>query len=102
VYRGAAWRPDRSGNGNLAPTPASAGRIGNSGVGILRGPDTLAISGGLARVFQLARRRRLDISSPATFGAPSATRSSGSEAILSPRKRPARTNPCARAATISF
>jgi hypothetical protein len=102
VYRGAALRPDRIANGAVAnPTPdqyfdigafvnpaAGIGRIGNSGVGILRGPGTLAMAGGLAKTFALREgvRMRLeatftnlpnhpnfaapavDISSPATFG----------------------------------
>jgi hypothetical protein len=102
VFRGAALRPDCVGNGNLAnPTannyfdinafanpPANSGRLGNCGVGILRGPGTLAIAAGLAKSFQVNERVHIkfestftnlpnhpnfappptDISSPATFG----------------------------------
>jgi len=100
--RGSILRPNRIGDGNVAdPTPdhyfdigafaappANAGRIGNAGVGILTGPGTLAISGGLAKAFALGARARLrfettftnlpnhpnfappaaDVSTPATFG----------------------------------
>ncbi|HXK10069.1 MAG TPA: TonB-dependent receptor [Vicinamibacteria bacterium] len=100
--RGSILRPDRIGDGNLAnPTPdhyfdigafaappANAGRIGNSGVGILVGPGTVAISAGLSKTFPLSGRTRLrldttftnlpnhpnfappavDVSTPATFG----------------------------------
>lgn len=101
--RPAVVRPDRIGNCdvsnpsptgwfNLAgfvPTPAGAGRIGNSGVGICEGPGTVTISGGLAKTFPLRERARLrfeatftnilnhpnfappasmDISSPSSFG----------------------------------
>jgi len=99
---GSILRPNRIGDGNVAhPTPdhyfdigafaappANAGRIGNGGVGILTGPGTLAISGGLAKAFALGARARLrfettftnlpnhpnfappaaDASTPATFG----------------------------------
>jgi hypothetical protein len=101
VYRGAILRPDRIGNGNLAnPTPdryfdlgafapvPAAGRIGNSGVGILQGPGTTAIAGGMSKTFTIREGMRLrfeatftnlpnhpnfappavDVSSPATFG----------------------------------
>ncbi len=102
VFRGALLRPDRIGNGNLpnptldryfdmnafTATPANAGRIGNSGVGILVGPGTLAVAGGLAKTFHLTEGARLrfeatftnipnhpnfmppsvDVSAPATFG----------------------------------
>jgi hypothetical protein len=101
VYRGAALRPDRTGSGMLAnPTPNAwfditafngvpgAGRIGNSGVGILEGPGTTAIAAGLAKNFAVTERARLrleatftnvpnhpnfaapavDVSAPATFG----------------------------------
>jgi hypothetical protein len=102
VYRGALLRPDRIGNGNLAnprpdqyfdinafaPTPAGAGRVGNSGVGILVGPGTVAMAGGLAKTFTLREGIRarfeatftnlpnhpnfaapsVDVSAPATFG----------------------------------
>ena len=101
VYRGAILRPDRIGNGNLPnPTPdqyfdlaafspvPAAGRIGNSGVGILQGPGTTAIATGMAKTFLVREGVRLrfeatftnlpnhpnyaapsvDVSSPATFG----------------------------------
>jgi hypothetical protein len=101
VYRGASLRPDCVANGNLSnpglngyfdisafqPVPA-AGRIGNCGIGILRGPGTAAIAGGLSKTFKPREgvRMRLemtftnllnhpnfappavDVSSPATFG----------------------------------
>ena len=71
--------PDRIGDGNLAnptpdrwwdvtaftPTPKGAGRFGNSGVGILRGPGTIAIAGGLFKSFSLAEKVRLRLE--ATF-----------------------------------
>jgi hypothetical protein len=100
--RGAQLRPDRIGNGNISnptpdqwfdinafvPTPAGAGRIGNAGVGILEGPGTIAVAGGLSKNFFLLERLRLrfqasftnllnhpnflppstDVSSPNTFG----------------------------------
>jgi hypothetical protein len=100
--RGAQLRPDRIGNGNIpnptpnewfninafVPTPAGAGRIGNAGVGILEGPGTAAVAGGLSKSFLIVERVRLrveasftnllnhpnfappatDISSPDTFG----------------------------------
>ena len=100
--RGAQLRPDRIGNGNIsnpnpdnwfninafAPTPEAAGRIGNAGVGILEGPGTIAVAGGLSKSFQLRERFKLrfeatftnlinhsnfappqtDVSSPDTFG----------------------------------
>jgi hypothetical protein len=58
-------RPDRIGNCNVhtpghwfnnaafEPTPAGAGRLGNSGVGVCEGPGTIAVSGGLARGFPI-------------------------------------------------
>jgi len=62
----AEW-PDRRGNGNLAnptpgdwfdinafvATPAGAGRVGNAGVGILEGPGTVTVAGGLAKEFPI-------------------------------------------------
>lgn len=100
--RGAQLRPDRIGNGNIpnptpndwfdinafVPTPVGAGRIGNAGVGILEGPGTVAVAGGLGKNFMVVERLRLrfeatftnllnhpnfappatDISSPSTFG----------------------------------
>jgi hypothetical protein len=102
VGRGAQLRPDRIGNGNISnptpdewfnidafvPTAAGAGRIGNAGVGILEGPGTVAVSGGLSKNFMLLEHLRLrfeatftnllnhpnfappstDVSSPDTFG----------------------------------
>lgn len=64
---GMAVRPDRRGNGNLAnptpgdwfdinafvATPAGAGRVGNAGVGILEGPGTVTVAGGLAKEFPI-------------------------------------------------
>jgi hypothetical protein len=101
VYRGAFLRPDCVGNPTLAnpsvdqyfnidafnPVP-SAGRTGNCGVGIMQGPKTLAIAGGLSKTFPVGERARLrfeatftnlpnhpnfappavDVSAPATFG----------------------------------
>jgi len=101
VYRGAILRPDRTSNGNLAnPTPdryfdigafnlqPGAGRIGNSGVGILQGPGTIAVAMGMSKTVALREGVRLrfeatftnlpnhpnfapppvDVSAPATFG----------------------------------
>lgn len=102
LYRGTTVRPDRIANGNISnptpnmwwdinafvPTPAGAGRVGNAGVGILEGPGTVAIAGGLSKNFAIAERARLrfeatftnlpnhpnfaapptDISDPTTFG----------------------------------
>src|SRR5262252_4334445 len=100
--RGSLLRPDRIGDGSIDhPTPdryfdinaftappANAGRIGNSGVGILVGPGTVAISGGLSKTSALTEKVKLrfettftnlpnhsnfappavDVSTPATFG----------------------------------
>jgi hypothetical protein len=66
-------RPDRIGDGNLPnPTPGrfydlsafpaaprGAGRFGNAGAGILRGPGTIAISAGLSKTFRLSEKLRL-------------------------------------------
>jgi hypothetical protein len=101
VYRGSILRPDRIGSGNVAnPTPdrffdisafsatPAAGRIGNSGVGILQGPGTTAIAAGMAKTFVVREGVRMrfeatftnlpnhpnfappamDVSAPATFG----------------------------------
>jgi hypothetical protein len=101
VFRGAAARPDCLANGNLAnPTPdqyfnlsafqaiPAAGRLGNCGVGILQGPGTATIAGGLSKSFQPREHMRVrfeatftnllnhpnfappavDVTSPATFG----------------------------------
>ena len=101
VYRGALQRADCVGN----PVPAqrtldgyfdlgafsaipTAGRTGSCGVGILEGPRTLAIAGGLSKTFTVRERAHLrfeatftnlpnhpnfaapavDVSAPATFG----------------------------------
>jgi Carboxypeptidase regulatory-like domain/TonB dependent receptor len=100
--RGAQLRPDRIGNGNISnpgpngwfdinafvPTPAGAGRIGNAGVGILEGPGTVTVAGGLSKNFMVLEHVKLrfeasftnllnhpnfappstDITSPDTFG----------------------------------
>jgi hypothetical protein len=100
--RGAQLRPDRIGNGSVSnpgpnewfdinafvPTPIGAGRIGNAGVGILEGPGTVAVAGGLSKSFLILEHVRMrfeatftnllnhpnfappatDISSPDTFG----------------------------------
>jgi len=100
--RGSQLRPDRVGSGNVSnPTPdnffdinafaappANAGRIGNAGVGILVGPGTVAVSGGLAKTFSVSEKVKLrfeatftnlpnhpnfappatDVTTPATFG----------------------------------
>ena len=74
-----AVRPDRVGDGNLPdptpdrwwditafpPTPEGAGRFGNSGVGILRGPGTIAIAGGLFKSFSITEKLRVRLE--ATF-----------------------------------
>jgi hypothetical protein len=100
--RGSLLRPDQIGDGSVdSPTPdryfdinaftappANAGRIGNAGVGILVGPGTVAISGGLSKTYALTEKVKLrfettftnlpnhpnfappavDVSTPATFG----------------------------------
>src|SRR5262249_58559905 len=101
VSRQSLPRTDRIGSGNLddptpyrffdiaafTPTPTGAGRIGNSGVGILRGPGTIAIAGGVSKTFAVREGLRarfettvtnlvnhanftapfVDVSTPATF-----------------------------------
>jgi len=72
----------------FAPTPSGAARIGNAGVGILEAPGTIAVNGGLAKVWALKENVRLrfeatftnvlnhtnfappmlNVSSPSTFG----------------------------------
>jgi len=66
-------RPDRVSDGNLpnptrdqyyslaafTPPPAGSGRFGNAGAGILEGPGTVAIAGGLSKTFHLAESARL-------------------------------------------
>jgi hypothetical protein len=68
-YRGAFQRPDCIGNGNIATNgsmfnlaafnPVPAGPVGNCGVGILEGPGTTAIAGGLSKNFSITERLRL-------------------------------------------
>jgi hypothetical protein len=99
---GSIVRPDLVGNpipsertqGNyyninaFAPTPVGAARIGNAGVGILEGPGTIAVNGGLSKAVQIREGLRLrfeatftnalnhtnfappatNVSSPSTFG----------------------------------
>lgn len=64
---GSIVRPDRVGNpipanrtpshyfnlSAFASTPVNAGRVGNASVGSLEGPGTIAVSGGVAKVFVL-------------------------------------------------
>jgi len=71
-------RPDLIGNPNVAtngaiwninafaPTPANAGRFGDAGVGILEGPGTIAVAGGLSKNFRLRERARLRFESTFT------------------------------------
>jgi hypothetical protein len=80
VNRGATLRPDAvsnnlySGQSRLqyfnpsafAPTPAAAGRFGNTGVGILQGPGTAAVSMGLAKVFKPTEKIRVRFESTFT------------------------------------
>ncbi|MGB6687337.1 MAG: TonB-dependent receptor [Terracidiphilus sp.] len=80
VNRGAFLRPDqvsthfnrglsRSHYFNLAafaPTPAGAGRFGNSGVGVLEGPGTETIALGMAKDFKLTERAKLRFESTFT------------------------------------
>lgn len=100
AYRDAFQRPDCVGNGNLAhPTPNNyfnigafnpfpSGPVGNCGVGILVGPGTVAIAGGLSKNFRVREGLKMrleatftnlinhpnfappsvDVSSPSTFG----------------------------------
>jgi len=76
---GSIVRPDLTGNpipshqtpGNFyninafAPTPVGAARIGNAGVGILEGPGTIAVNGGLAK--KILIREGLKLRFEATF-----------------------------------
>jgi hypothetical protein len=41
------------------PTPAGAGRFGNSGVGVLEGPGTETVALGMAKVFKVTERTKL-------------------------------------------
>jgi hypothetical protein len=102
LARGTYLRPDLVGNAAplnqnpndyyninaFAPTPANAGRIGNAGVGILEGPGTIAVAGGISKTVQFLERAHFrfeatftnllnhpnfappatNISSPSTFG----------------------------------
>jgi Carboxypeptidase regulatory-like domain len=70
-YRGAIQRPDCIGNGNIANpatgsmfnlaafNPIPSGPVGNCGVGILLGPGTSTIAGGLSKNFQVTEHLRL-------------------------------------------
>lgn len=102
VGRQTLLRPDRIGDGNVSnptpdhyfdlsaftPTPAGSGRVGNAGVGILRGPGTVSVAGGLSKTVAIRERLRMrveatftnlgnhpnfaapfvDVTTPATFG----------------------------------
>jgi len=100
IYRGAYQRPDCIGNPNPADqttgeyfnvaafNPVPSGPVGNCRVGSLVGPGTVAIAGGLSKMFALGERVHLkfeatftnlpnhlnyappptDVSSPSTFG----------------------------------
>lgn len=73
-------RPDRIGDGNLpdptperwyditafAPVPKGAGRFGDSGVGILRGPGLATVAAGLFKSFPLTERLKMRIESTFT------------------------------------
>lgn len=73
-------RPDRIGDGNLpdptpdrwydisafAPVPKGAGRFGNSGVGILRGPGLATVAAGLFKSFVVTERLKMRIESTFT------------------------------------
>jgi hypothetical protein len=73
VSRSGLGRPDRIGDGNLpnptpdryydlsafARPPVGAGRFGNAGVGILRGPGTIAVAAGLSKTFAVTEKVRL-------------------------------------------
>jgi hypothetical protein len=107
VYTGAYLRPDRTGSGVAANQTLSnyfnindfnavpAGPLGNSGVGILTGPGTVAMAAGMAKNFSLREGVKLrfeatftnflnhpnfqppsvDVSSPSTFGQVTAVQS---------------------------
>jgi Carboxypeptidase regulatory-like domain len=77
---GSIVRPDRIGNpipANRSPsnyfnfnafahTPLNAGRVGNSGVGILEAPGTIAVSAGLAKLITVRENWRLRFESTFT------------------------------------
>jgi hypothetical protein len=79
VNRSFVGRPDRVANGNLSnptpdrwwdpsafvPTPKGADRFGNSGVGVLIGPGTVAVAGGLFKKFAVTEKLRMRLE--ATF-----------------------------------
>jgi hypothetical protein len=95
IYRDTFAKPDRIGNGNLPnptpdqwwdvtafiPTPQGAGRFGNSGVGILEGPGTIAVAGGLFKSFSITEKLRMRLE--ATFTNTPITRTSLHPAFLS-------------------
>jgi hypothetical protein len=102
IAAGSVCRPDLVGNpapanrtpGNyfnlnaFAPTPVGAARIGNAGVGILEGPGTIAVNGGLSKTMTIREGVRMrfegtftnalnhtnfalpatNVSNPSTFG----------------------------------
>jgi hypothetical protein len=77
---GESCRPDRVGSPNISapkPThwynysaftnpPTNAGRDGNAGVGILHGPGTVAVAGGLAKEIALSEHAKLRFESSFT------------------------------------
>jgi hypothetical protein len=110
VRTGITPRPDWVGNphaavgGNLIwnpnafqPPPLNAGRIGNTGVGVLEGPGTICVSTGLAKTFSVREGLKVrfestftnilnhtnyappasDISDPSTFGILQAAQTAG-------------------------
>jgi hypothetical protein len=78
-FRGVTVRPDRIADGNVpnptpdrwfditafVNTPAGTGRFGNAGPGILVGPGTTTVAGGLSKNFPLRERLRMRLE--ATF-----------------------------------
>jgi hypothetical protein len=94
LARGVSSRPNRVGSGYpdsrtpdhyfdigaFTATPAGCGCLGNSGVGILEGPGTIAIAAGIAKNFAISERLRLRLEATFTnlpnhpnFGPPSVT-----------------------------
>lgn len=77
---GESCRPDRVGNPNISnpkhnhwynynaftSPPTNAGRDGNAGVGILNGPGTVAVAGGLAKELALSEHTKLRFESSFT------------------------------------